>query len=349
MKEKVAFISVVANFVLAVGKITVGVLSNSTAILAAGIDSLVDIFSSIISYAGIKIAAKPADERHPYGHYKFEVLAGVIIVIIIMIAGMGIIYNAYQNFLNPKSIIIGYLAFGIMIFSIVVNELMSRLKIHYGKKENSVSLLSDGIHSRIDAYTSLAVLTGLFLTRYWVYTDAFLAMLIGLYIIKEAFSVGKEAIDSLLDVSAGSETEEKIKTIAKSQNVEITSLKTQKKGLAVTANLEIMLPNNLKVEEATKISNNLREKLIETIENLQYVAIQIISHEVETGFYKPGWGKGFGWQRKGKFREEIKDAKGGGPGGWCLCPKCGYKTSHESGIPCSTLECPKCKTNLVRG
>ena len=348
VKEKVALISVLANFVLAGGKITVGVLSNSAAILAAGIDSLVDIFSSAISYAGIKISAKPADEKHPYGHYKFEVLAGVAITAIIMATGVGIIYNAYQNFLNPQNITIGYLAFGIMIFSVVVNELMSRLKLHCGKKESSVSLLSDGIHSRIDVYTSLAVLVGLFFTKYWIYADVLLALLIGLYIIKEAFSVGREAMDSLLDVSAGEEVEAKIKTIAGTQNVEVTSLKTQKKGSAVTANLEIKLPSNLKVEEATKISDSLREKLIGGIEGLRYVAIQIISHEVETGFYRPAFGRGFGWQRRGRFRGRIEEARTGGPGGFCFCPKCNYKIEHPRGVPCSTLICPNCKINLVR-
>ena len=209
-------------------------------------------------------------------------------------------------------------------------------------------MLSDGAHSRVDVYASLAVFAGLFLTKYWIYTDSLLAFLIGAYIIKKSFSLGKEAVDSLLDVSAGKDVEERIKTIAKIQNIEISSLKTQKKGSAVTANLEIKLPSNLKVEEATKISDSLREKLIKAMENLQYVAIQITSHEVETGFYKPEFGRGFGWQKKGRFRGEAEGAKGGGPGGYCVCQKCGYKMIHERGIPCSTLECPKCKINLTR-
>jgi len=225
---------------------------------------------------------------------------------------------------------------------------MARLKIHFGKKENSIALLSDGLHSRVDVFASLAVFTGLILARYWVFIDSILAFLIGLYIIKESFSLGKEAVDSLLDVSAGEEIEEKIRTIAKTQGIEITSLKTQKKGSAVTANLEIELPSNLNVEGATKTSNTLRENLIGGIESLRYVAIQITSHEVETGFYRPAFGRGFGWQRRGRFKREIEEAKGGGPGGYCVCPQCGYKISHERGIPCSTLLCPKCKINLVR-
>jgi len=348
MKEKIALLSVFANVVLAISKIVVGTVSLSSAILAEGLHSFTDVFASVISYLGIKIAKKPADEKHPYGHYKFEVLAGFLITLILAGTGMGIVYEAYQKFLNPSSTKLSFAAFAVMLFSTLVNEGMAHLKIHFGKKENSVSLLSDGVHSRVDVLASLAVFVGLFLTGYWVYTDAFLAFLIGLYIIKESFSLGKEATDSLLDVSAGAEIEERIRSIAKEQNIGIDSLKTQKKGSAVTVNLEITLPKNLSVEEATRISGNLREKLMEKIDNLSYVSIQIASHEVETGFYKPAFGRGFSWQRKGKFKGQIKEAAGKGPGGWCVCPKCGYKVIHQHGTPCSTLKCPNCDTNLER-
>lgn len=348
MKEKIAVLSIIANATLAGGKIAVGIFSNSSAILAAGVDSLADIFSSAISYIGIKISGKPADKEHPYGHYKFEVLGGVIITIIILITGLGIIYNAFKNILSPQEVEIGYLAFGIMIFTSLVNEIMARLKTYYGKKENSVSLLSDGVHSKIDVYTSLVILGGLFLTPYWIYADSVLAIFMGIYIIKEAFIIGKDAASSLLDVSAGEEIENAIKEIAKTENIQIASLKTQKKGSATTANLEITLPNNLKVEEAMKISDRLRGKLVKEIESLQYVVIQIASHEIESSFYKPIFGKSFGWQRRGRFKENIKEAIGKGPDGNCVCPRCGYSVSHERGVPCSSLKCPKCNVNLER-
>jgi len=112
--------------------------------------------------------------------------------------------------------------------------------------------------------------------------------------------------------------------------------------------LEINLPKNLNVDEATKISESLRERLMKEIKNLVYVAIQIKSHDVETGFYKPvpgtlgfgrGFGRGFGWRRR--FR-------GRGPGGYCVCKRCGYRVEHQPGVPCSSLICPNCKTHLTR-
>jgi rubrerythrin len=170
----------------------------------------------------------------------------------------------------------------------------------------------------------------------------------GIYIIKEAFLVGKDATGSLLDVSAGEKIENTIKAIVKNENIEIISLKTQKKGSATTANLEINLPSNLKVEEATKISDRLRGKLIKGIESLRYVVIQITSHEIESGFYRPSFGKSYDWQRRGKFKEKIEKATGQGPDGKCVCRKCGYSVSHERGVPCGALKCPKCDVNLER-
>jgi len=348
MKEKISILAIIVNALLTVGKIFVGIISGSILIFSDGLHSLSDVFASAISYAGIKIAQKPEDTQHPYGHFKFEVLSGLIITLIIFIAGLLAIYEAFRGFISTEKINFSFLTFGIMFITAIVNEIMARLKINFGKKENSVALISDGVHSRIDVFASLGIIGGLIIAKYWIYADTLFAFLIGIYIIKESFSLGKEAVDSLLDVSAGEEVENKIKSIAQAQKIVINSLKTQKKGSAITANLEIALPNNLKVEEATKISDNLRQKLLSEIKNLRYVAIQIKSYAIETDFYQPAFGHGFGWQRKGKFKDEFPNAEGKGPDGECVCPQCGYTIQHQKGVPCSSLQCPNCKINLVR-
>jgi cation diffusion facilitator family transporter len=87
MKEKIAKISILANVILAGVKITVGIFSNSASVLAEGVHSLMDVFSSLISFFGIKISKKPADKKHPYGHFKFEVLAGFLITLIFIYLG----------------------------------------------------------------------------------------------------------------------------------------------------------------------------------------------------------------------------------------------------------------------
>jgi cation diffusion facilitator family transporter len=352
MKEKIASLAVLANLILATGKVFTGIISGSASVLAEGIHSGVDVFASGISFIGIKMAKKPIDKKHPYGNYKYEVLSGMIITIILLLTGFWIIYGAYESFKNPSEIKIGFLLLGVMIFSALINEIMARLKIHYGKKENSISLLSDGIHSRVDVYASIAVLVGVILTKYWIYFDPLLAFLIGIYIIKESFSLGKEATSSLLDLSAGEEIENKIKDILKEEKIELEDLKTQKKGSATTANLEIKLPKKLNLEEATKISNFLKKRLINEIESLEYVAIQIKSYDLSDNYFKSkeimSFGKGFGWKKRGKFKPINEHSKGKGPFGNCICPKCGIKIKHEREKQCSQIKCPKCGTIMER-
>lgn len=354
MKEKVAILSILVNLVLTIGKILIGLFSKSASVLADGVHSSMDVISSGIGLIGIRIAKKPVDEKHPYGHYKFEVLSGLAITFLLFIAGLWMIYESYQGYLNPQIPLFSYLAITIMLTSVILNFITSKIKIYYGKKENSLSLVSDGVHDKADVLASLAVLIGLFIMPYWIYADSLLAFLLGLYIIKESFSLGKEATDSLLDVSAGKEIEDKIRTIAKNQKIKLSDLKTQKKGSIVTANIEIEIAKNLSVEEASKISNKLKKELTNNIETLEYVAIQIKSHDLTQSYFEPRdtlskiTGKGFGWQKRGKFKDKLEEAKGKGPEGNCVCPKCGYKTPHKRGTPCSTIKCPKCKINLTR-
>ncbi|OQA52146.1 MAG: hypothetical protein BWY43_00634 [candidate division WS2 bacterium ADurb.Bin280] len=114
------------------------------------------------------------------------------------------------------------------------------------------------------------------------------------------------------------------------------------------ANLEIKLPGDLTVDEANKISEKLRNKLIEGVESLNYVAIQIKSHDFETSYFRPGIGGAISWRRKGRHMSKESVASGKGPDGKCVCSKCGYEAPHERGVPCSSLKCPKCKIALER-
>jgi len=94
MKEKIAVFSILANVILAGGKLIAGFVAGSGAVFADGLHSGVDILSSAISFVGIKIAKKPVDKKHPYGYYKFEVMAGLIITIILFLTGLLIVREA---------------------------------------------------------------------------------------------------------------------------------------------------------------------------------------------------------------------------------------------------------------
>lgn len=347
-KTLISAIAVIANLFLAIGKILVGLISKSAAVFADGINSGTDVVASTIGFIGVKTSEKPADKEHPYGHGKAEVISGFIITLIIFVSGIFIIYNAIMSFFNPESLKISYLVFVVMGFSALINAIMSYAKIHYGKKYDSYSLISDGIHSRIDLLVSLGIFIGLFFINYYSHVDSILALLVGAYILKESISLGKQTTDSLIGISAGEKIENEIKDLANTQKIEIINLKTQKMGSKIFAELKIKLPSKLNVEKASYLTKKLEQELINKIKSLEYVSIQIESHDISTGYFKPELGRGFGWQRRGKFKDTIKEAQGKGPEGYCVCLKCGYKQKHKRGVPCSTIKCPKCKINLTR-
>lgn len=348
MKEKVSLLAVIVNIILTCSKLFAGYFSGSALIVAEGFHSLGDVFSSVVAFLGIKISKKPSDSKHPYGYQKYEVLSGLVITALLILAGITAIYEAYKGFISPELVKISLLPYIVMIFSAIINEVMARLKISYGKKENSISLVSDGVHSRVDVYASIGALAGLAISGFWIYADSLFALIVGLYIIKESFELGKEAVDSLLDVSAGDEIEGKIREIVTKEGVELDSLKTQRRGSATMANLEIKLPGGLTVDSAGTISEKLRKTLIGQIDSLNYVAIQIKSHDLESSYFKTRTGAGISWGRKGRYKGNLSSASGMGPDGQCVCPDCGYKVRHTRGVPCSNLKCPRCKVSLER-
>ncbi|MCK4521303.1 MAG: cation diffusion facilitator family transporter [Nanoarchaeota archaeon] len=340
-KENISIIAIIVNFFLSVFKIGIGIISKSSAVIAEGVHSGMDIVTSIISFTGIKAAKKPVDKEHPYGHYKMEVVAGLIIAIVLLGTSLWIIYQAITSFFTIKELFITPLTLIVMAVSAVINEIMARVKIKYGKKYESMALIADGQHSRIDVLASISVFIGLFLTRYWLHLDSVIALLIGLYVLYGSVSLGKKTTDSLLDVSAGDDVENKIKNVVKKENIKLESLKTQKLGSAVFAELKINLDPKLHVDQASSTTKKLEEKIQQEVNAVKYVVIQIESHKIKEESYKGLFGRGFGW--RGRMGGSSL-----GPEGECFCLNCGSTVAHQRGIPCFKVKCPKCGSFMTR-
>lgn len=294
--QSVSILSTIANLILAVTKIVVGFLINSAALIADGIHSGMDVFSSFVTYFGIKAAKKPVDKEHPYGYYRMESLAGLVVTFLLTITGILILYEGAIRLFKAESVIYSFWAIIVLVGCIIVNETMSRLKFYFGRKYESLSLVADAEHSRADALSSVAVIVGLFLVRYFIYADSIIALLIGAYILRQTFVIGRKITDSLLDV-ANKDLEKKIKDTCEHFKIKVEEIKTRKIGGVNFAELKIQLDPKLKVEQASSITENLEDNLLNSIPELKYIVISVATHEFKRGTISSygrryHWGKG---------------------------------------------------------
>ncbi len=275
----VSIISVFFNLGLGISKLIFGSLIGSVALIADGIHSGLDVFSSFITFLGLRTARKPVDEKHPYGYFKAESLAGFLVAVLLAISGGWILYEAIKRFFGEQTIHLSLGAILIVLISIVITEILARLKFRYGKKFQSLALVADAEHSRADALSSVGVLVGLFAAHYFGLADAIVALGIGGYILFEAFKIGREITDSLLDV-ADKGVEQKIRKICQAHHIEISDLKSRKIGAFNFAEIKIKLPPKLKVEDVEKITQTLEERLLENISELKQIVISIEAYEM---------------------------------------------------------------------
>jgi len=294
-QEKVSIISTGVNLLMAIFKLVIGLFINSVALIADAIHSGLDVFSSFVTFLGIKTAKKPVDEKHPYGYYRAESLAGFIVAIMLGLSAFWILYEGGSRFFKLEPVTFSLWAIGLIVFSVIINEAMARLKFHYGRKHESLSLIADAEHSRADVVSSAGVLISLVLVKYFVYADAVMAILIGFYILKQTFSIGKEITDSLLDV-ANKDLEEKIKRICSARKIDISGIKTRKIGGANFAEIRIKLDPRLKIDKVSQLTKKLENELINKIPELKYVVISVESHEVKQGTIM-GLGRKFGFSQ----------------------------------------------------
>jgi len=302
-KERVAILSASLNFIIAIAKVFIGLILNSKTILADGIHSFTDVFSSFSAFLGIKIASKKADEKHPYGYYSAEAIVSGIIVLLILFSTLAIIFEGINGLLKNEKVTIELYGFVVVFISMLSTGFLTMLKYSVGKREKSLALICDAEHSKIDFFSSVGVFLSLFLINLIPAVDGLVAILIGIIILFEDYSLGKEVVDNLLG-STDKETEEKIKEYCKNQKIELESIKTRKSGSATFAEVRIKLPRNLSIENAEKITNKMRDELINQIKNLKSIVIEVTSHEITKGVIEQGFGRRFRW--RGAIGEGIE-------------------------------------------
>ncbi|ENN95734.1 cation diffusion facilitator family transporter [Methanocaldococcus villosus KIN24-T80] len=279
-EEKPLFISIIGNFLLSILKIIIGYYFNSIAIISDGIHSLSDIVTSIISLFGVKIAIKPPDEDHHYGHARFEPLISFIIGLALLFTSYEIFKCSLERIMNVTQLEVNYIMISVIIISIIAKELMARYSIYVGKKLGNQILIADAYHHRSDVYSSLAVLIGLLLEKIgFYYGDGLAGIVVSFMIAKMATNLCLENIDYLTGKSPNNEILEKIKNEAlKVEKVlGVHDLKAQYVGKWLYVELHVEVPSNISAKELHDIEVEVKKRL-ESLEEVEkaYVHVDLV-------------------------------------------------------------------------
>ena len=209
------WISIVANFIIFVLKLVFGFISNSIALIADAFHSLSDMASSGVVVFGFKMASKPADKEHPFGHGRAETIAALTISILIGFTGIEFIKTSITRFMNPNSIEVSWAVILVVLITIVLKEVLARLSYNLGDKINSSTLIADAIHHRSDMWSSVLVLSA-FGGAWLGYPkiDAIMGLGVAGMMIQSAYAIARTAIDDLLGKPVDTETIKSIKEYA---------------------------------------------------------------------------------------------------------------------------------------
>lgn len=200
--KKVLWVILFANFFVAAVKIIMGQITNSASLTADGFHSLSDGSSNIVGLVGIWFASKPEDEDHPYGHFKFETLCGLLIAGMLAFVSFEIIENAIRRFSEPIAPDVSLLSIGSLIVTLGINIFVAMYEFRAGKKLGSTILVADSMHTRSDIFVSIGVLVTLICIKVFhapPIVDAVVSFVVAMLIIKAAWDIFRETSGPLLD------------------------------------------------------------------------------------------------------------------------------------------------------
>jgi cation diffusion facilitator family transporter len=251
---------------LIVMKVVVGWLTGSISVLAQAADSLLDLFAAIITFSAIRIAAKPADTEHPYGHGKVEDIAAAGQGILIFVAGGLIIYAAINRIIEGSTVELAEAGVAVMAVSIVASIFLSRHLLRVARRSNSVALEANARNIATDVYSASAVLVGLaivqFTGRYII--DSAIAIAVAIYILKVAVDTIRRPISGLLDEKLPPSQEAVIEDSVNKHSREISgfhALRTRRAGSQSYIDLHLVMAGDISLERAHQICDQIEDEI----------------------------------------------------------------------------------------
>jgi len=268
------------NVVLVVVKLIAGIVGNTYALVADAIESSTDVFSSLIVWAGLSIAARPADEDHPYGHGKAEPLAAAVVSILLLGAALGISILAIREIRTPHhgpASFTLFVALGVMI----VKEILHRRVQRVGNEVGGTAVAADAWHHRSDAISSLAAFVGIGIALWggngWEAADDWAALVAALITALNGFRALGPAIAGLMDAAPDREMLERARAAARGVEgvLNIESLNVRSSGLGFFVDIHAQADPSLTLEDAHVLSGMIKGAICNEIPGVVKVLVHM--------------------------------------------------------------------------
>lgn len=283
--EKTSWVTIVINSGLCIFKILAGIVGHSKAMLADGVHTLSDILATFVVILGLKVSSRDADEKHPYGHEKYEPVFAKIVSAILLLTGFIIGYQSIVSLLRGNIKTPGKIALVAAFVSVIVKEGMYWYTIKVAKKIKSISMEADAWHHRSDAFSSIGTFFGILGARMgYKFLDPLAGVIVSVFIIKVGVEFYIKATRELVDESADKEIIDNINSIASStEGVEdINNLKTRIFGNKLYVDIEISVDSTLSVEEGHNIAEKVHDNIETKVEGVKHCMVHVEPYSVES-------------------------------------------------------------------
>lgn len=276
--EKVAKISVACMVFLTILKGGVGIAYGSVALIADAINSFSDILASALIWSGLRLAGRGANERFPYGYFRAETLASLVVSIMIVITGLQIISEAIMKLFDPLPLTVSIIPLIAALTSSIIYFGLAKYKKRVGLAIGSHGLVADSTHSMLDVYSGIIVFIGILFSMGGIpIAEILVAAFIGLYILKEGGFLAKDAVLSLMDAIPDEKYREQIERVAEQYpDIEdIHEIKIRRAGPILFAEMHMHVVGEMSVERAHHLTEHIEEDLCKAIEDLEIVSVHV--------------------------------------------------------------------------
>lgn len=266
------------NFLLGSVKLAAGLWGRSSAMVADAAHSYSDCASTVAVIAGLKMASKSADDDHPYGHEKYELIFANILSILLGLTAVKIGYDALMVIAHGSYQVPGLAPLLAAVFSVAVKEVMYRLTLRKAKKIGSVAMEADAWHHRTDALSSVGAFVGILGARLGLpVLDPVTGLLVSLLVLKVAIDLYRKSVSGLVDSSTDAETVARIQQLLADIDgiEEVNSLKTRVFGASAYADVTIKVDGAMTVEEGHDIATLAHNKIEANLPKIKHIMVHI--------------------------------------------------------------------------